>query len=48
MKKSQFVFSSNDKSEAIAQNAVQELCKNKTKDFANARAIRNLFDTIKL
>ena len=48
MKKSQFVFSSYDNSEAIAQNAVQELCKNKTKDFANARAIRNLFDTIKL
>ena len=48
MKKSQFVFSSDDKAEVVAENAIQELCKNKQKDFANARAVRNLFDTIKL
>lgn len=48
LKKSQFVFSTDDKAELIAKNAIQELCKNKQKDFANARAVRNLFDTIKL
>ena len=48
MKKSQFVFSTDDKSELVVKNAIQELCKNKQKDFANARAVRNLFDTIKL
>ena len=48
MKKSQFVFSTDDKAELVAKNAIQELCKNKQKDFANARAVRNLFDTMKL
>lgn len=48
LKKSQFVFSTDDKAELVAKNAIQELCKNKQKDFANARAVRNLFDTIKL
>ena len=48
MKKANFVFSVDDNAEKIAQNAIKELCKNKTKDFSNARAVRNLFDTIKL
>ncbi|MBQ8353597.1 MAG: AAA family ATPase [Spirochaetaceae bacterium] len=48
LKKSQFVFSTDDKAELVAKNAIQELCKNKQKDFSNARAIRNLFETIKL
>ena len=46
MKKSQFVFGTG--SENVAKSAVEDLCKNKGKDFANARAVRNLFDTIKL
>ncbi len=48
MKKANFVFSVDDNAEKIAQNAIKELCKNKQKDFSNARAVRNLFDTIKL
>lgn len=48
MKKNQFVFNSTDNAKDVAHNAIQELCKNKQKDFANARAVRNLFDTIKL
>jgi len=46
MKKSQFVFGAG--SENVAKSAVEDLCKNKGKDFANARAVRNLFDMIKL
>lgn len=48
VKKSQFVFSADDDSEKVARLAVEALHKNKGKDFSNARAIRNLFDTIKL
>ena len=48
MKKNQFVLNSTDNAKDVAHNAIQELCKNKQKDFANARAVRNLFDTIKL
>lgn len=48
MKKNQFVFNNTDNAKDVAHNAIQELCKNKQKDFANARAVRNLFDTIKL
>ena len=47
MKKTQFVFNNSDNAKDIARNAVETLCKNKQKDFSNARAIRNLFDTIK-
>ena len=47
MKKAQFVFNNSDNAKDIARNAVEILCKNKQKDFSNARAIRNLFDTIK-
>ncbi len=46
VKKSQFVFT--EEAEKNAYEAVDEICKNKGKDFANARAVRNLFDTIKL
>ena len=46
VRKAQFVF--DDGAEETARLAVQDLCKNKGKDFANARAVRNLFDTIKL
>ena len=48
MNKGHFVFSSEDNSKDIAVNAIKDLCKNKQKDFANARAVRNLFDKIKL
>ncbi|MBQ6780845.1 MAG: AAA family ATPase [Treponema sp.] len=48
VKKAQFVFSGTDDAEKTARFAIEELCKNKGKDFANARAVRNLFDTIKL
>ena len=48
MKKAQFVFNNSDNAKDIARNAVETLCKNKQKDFSNARAIRNLFKTIKL
>ena len=48
MKKAQFVFNNSDNAKDIARNAVETLCKNKQKDFSNARAIRNLFETIKL
>lgn len=48
MKKAQFVFSIADNAKDIARKAVETLCKNKQKDFSNARAIRNLFETIKL
>lgn len=46
VKKSQFVFA--EDAEKVAREAVTDLCKNKGKDFANARAVRNLFDRIKL
>ncbi|MBP3367038.1 MAG: AAA family ATPase [Treponema sp.] len=48
VKKSQFAFSVDDDSERLAQLAVEALYKNKGKDFSNARAVRNLCDTIKL
>ena len=48
MKKAQFVFNNSDNAKDIARNTVETLCKNKQKDFSNARAIRNLFETIKL
>ena len=40
-------FSLDEDAEKAAQNAVEDLCRNKGKDFANARAVRTLFDTIK-
>ena len=46
VRKSQFVFA--EDAEKVAREAVTDLCKNKGKDFANARAVRNLFDRIKL
>ena len=46
VKKSQFVFA--EGAEEIAKSAVEDLCKSKGKDFANARAVRNLFDQTKL
>lgn len=46
LKKSNFVLDAESKE--IAKKAVEELCKNKTRNFANAREIRNLFDRIKL
>ena len=46
VRKAQFVF--DDGAEETARLSVQDLCRNKGKDFANARAVRNLFDTIKL
>ena len=48
MKKAQFVFNNSDNAKDVARKAVETLCKNKQKDFSNARAIRNLFETIKL
>ena len=48
MKKLQFVFSDSDGAKEAALLAVKKLVSNKTKDFANARAARNLFDEIKL
>lgn len=48
MKKAQFVFNNSDDAKDVARKAVETLCKNKQKDFSNARAIRNLFETIKL
>ena len=48
VKKSHFVFSADDGAEEAARLAVEDLCRNKGKDFANARAVRNLCDTIKL
>lgn len=45
VKKAQFTL--DNEAEKAARNAVEELCRNKGKDFANARAIRTLFDTIK-
>ncbi|MBD5442042.1 MAG: AAA family ATPase [Treponema sp.] len=47
VKKSQFVFSPDDDAERMARLAVEDLYKNKGKDFSNARAVRNLCDTIK-
>ena len=41
-------YSFTDEAEKIARQAVERLCKNKGKDFSNARAVRNLFDRIKL
>ena len=48
MKKAQFVFNNSDNAKDVVRKAVETLCKNKQKDFSNARAIRNLFETIKL
>ena len=45
VRKAQFVFAPG--AETAALRAVETLCKNKGKDFANARAVRNLFDVIK-
>lgn len=41
-------YSFTDEAEKIAWQAVERLCKNKGKDFSNARVVRNLFDRIKL
>lgn len=46
VKKAQFIL--DDEAEKAAKIAIEALCKNKGKDFANARAVRNLFDTIKI
>ena len=46
IKKAQFTL--DDEAEKAARNAVEDLCRNKGKDFANARAVRTLFDTIKI
>lgn len=48
LKKSGFFFSDKDGAEETAWHAVERLCKNKEKNFANGRAVRNLFDEIKL
>ncbi|MBP5447784.1 MAG: AAA family ATPase [Treponema sp.] len=48
VKKAQFVFSAEDGAKELAKSAVEDLCKNKGKNFSNARAIRNLFDATKL
>ena len=45
VKKAQFIFE--EGAEEKARLAIEDLCKNKGKDFANARAVRTLFDTIK-
>ena len=47
VKKAQFIFA-DDEAEERSRLAIKDLCKNKTKDFANARTVRTLFDTIKL
>lgn len=41
-------FSLSEDAERLAKTAVEDLCKNKGRDFANARAVRNIFDTIKI
>ena len=46
LRKTQFVFS--EGAEKKARQAIENLYKNKGKDFANARAVRNLLDRIKL
>jgi len=46
VKKAQFIL--DDEAKEAAKLAVEGLCRNKGKDFANARAVRNLFDTIKI
>ena len=46
IKKAQFNL--DEEAEKFAKIAVEDLCRNKGKDFANARAVRNLFDTIKI
>lgn len=46
LKKSNFVFDFEAKE--ISKKAIEEMCQNKTKNFANAREVRNLFDKIKL
>lgn len=45
VKKEQFILG--EGAEVNVRNAIEDLCKNKDKDFSNARAVRNLFDTIK-
>lgn len=45
VEKAQFTF--DEEAKKSARFAVSDLCKNKDKNFANARAVRNLFDTIK-
>lgn len=40
-------FTLDEEAEKAARNAVEDLCRNKGKDFANARAVRTLFDAIK-
>ena len=45
VRKAQFVFAPG--AETAALRAGETLCKDKGKDFANARAVRNLFDVIK-
>ena len=40
-------FTLGEEAKKAARAAVEDLCKNKGKDFANARAVRNLFDVIK-
>lgn len=46
VKKAQFIL--DEEAEKTAKIAVEDLCRNKDKDFANARAVRNLFGEIKI
>ena len=41
-------FSLDSEAKELCRSAVDEMCRNKTKNFANAREIRNFFDKIKL
>ena len=41
-------FSLDSEAKVLCRSAVDEMCRNKTKNFANAREIRNFFDKIKL
>ena len=40
-------FTLKEDAEKTAKTAIDDLCRNKGKDFTNARAVRNLFDMIK-
>lgn len=45
VKKAHFVFANG--TESVAREAIEDLCKYKDKNFANARLVRNLFNKIK-
>jgi len=46
VKKVQFIF--DEKAKKTAWEAIENICKNKGKDFANGRTVRNLFNQIKI